>query len=269
MIFNKKWLAGAVLLALLAGITGCSKDNSRANVLTVGTMAGPETQLMQVAKTVAKKDYNLEIKIVTFTDYNQPNEALNNGSIDANMFQHAPYLDAAIQAHHYNIVPIGKTYIYPMGIYSQQYKELSQILPNSIIAIPNDPSNQARALLLLQSAKLISLKEGGTATSTLLDVVANPKHFKIQPLDAAQLSRALPDVAAAVINTNYAVPAGLLPNKDAIFVESKDSPYANLIVVRTTDKDNANLLHLVDALHSTAVQQAATQLFQGQAVPAW
>lgn len=269
MILIRKILAFIGIFLLVTSLTACHDNKNAADVIKVGTMAGPETELMQVAKQVAKKDYNLDIEIVTFTDYNQPNEALNNGSIDANMFQHAPYLDAAIQAHHYNIVPIGKTYIYPMAIYSKQYRELTQVTPNSVVAIPNDPSNQARALLLLQTARLITLKDGGSAPSSVLDVADNPLHLKLKPLDAALLSRVLPDVALAVINTNYAVPAGLFPQRDALFVEDKTSPYANLVVVRTADQSNVNVLHLVDALHSAQVQQTAAQLFQGQAIPAW
>lgn len=269
MIFIKKFFLYTLVLLTVIGLSACGQNKTKTPVLEVGTMAGPETQLMQVVKEVAKKDYNLDIKIVTFTDYNQPNEALNNGSIDANMFQHAPYLDAAIQAHNYNIVAVGKTYIFPMGIYSKQYKNLSQLAANSTVALPNDPSNQARALLLLQSAKLITLKNGGNATSTIWDVSNNPLNLKLKPLDAALLPRVLPDVALAVINTNYAVPAGLYPERDALFVEDKDTPYANLIVVRTTDQTNPNIIHLVDALHSVPVQQAALQIFKGQAIQAW
>jgi D-methionine transport system substrate-binding protein len=268
----KKQLFAWIGLAILAlSVTGChgNKATSQANVIKVGTIAGPETQLMEVAKEVAKNEYGLDVEIVTFTDYNQPNEALSDGSIDANMFQHLPYLQQAIAAHGYKIMPIGKTFIYPMGIYSKRYQNLAQLPQGAIVAIPNDPSNESRALLLLQQAKLITLKDGGNATSTPMDIIGNRYKVQIKSLDAAQLPRVLPDVAIAVINTNYAVPAGLYPNRDALFAEGKDSPYANLVVVRTSDQYNENALHLVAALHSPQVLEAAQKLFNGQAVPAW
>ncbi len=257
-------LASFVLLS-----TGCERSKIPANEVIIGTIAGPETQLMQVAQEQAKTQ-GLKIKIVTFSDYNMPNEALNDGSLNANMFQTLPYLDAAIKAKHYQIVPIGKTFIYPMGIYSQRYKSLSQIPKGAKIAIPDDPSNQARALLLLQSAKLISLKPGSGAQTTLLDIAENPLGLKITTLDAAQLPRVLQDVDLAAINTNYAVPAGLLPSRDALYRESPtNSPYANFVVVRIADKDDPRFQKLMTTLHSQAVLDAANTIFQGQALPAW
>lgn len=271
MSMKKKLLAWVGLSLLAMSVVGChgNKATAPANVIKVGTIAGPETQLMEVAKEVAKTEYNLDVEIVTFTDYNQPNEALNDGSIDANMFQHLPYLQQAIAANHYQITPIGKTFIYPMAIYSKRYHNLGELQKRAVVAIPNDPSNEARALLLLQSANLIKLKDGGSPASTPMDIISNPYQLEIKSLDAAQLPRVLPDVALAVINTNYAVPAGLYPNRDALFSEGKDSPYANLVVVRTADQANPNLIHLVDALHSPQVLEAAQKLFNGQAIPAW
>ncbi len=274
MIFSNigkaKLFIGALILGLSIALTGCNdKSTTTTATIKVGTIAGPETKLMEVAKQVAAKEYGLDVQIVTFTDYNQPNEALNNGSIDANMFQHQPYLDQSMAAHGYKLAVAGKTFIYPMGIYSKRYQQLTQIKDGDTVAIPNDPSNKSRALLLLQKAELLTLKDGGSASSTPLDITDNPYHLKIKALDAAQLSRVLPDVGLAVINTNYAVPAGLLPDRDALFIEGKDSPYANLIVVRMGDENNENVKHLVDALHSREVQAEAGKLFQGQVVAAW
>lgn len=271
MSLKKQFFAWIGIAILAVSVTGCQgkKAQESANVIKVGTIAGPETQLMEVAKEVAKEEYGLDVEIVTFTDYNQPNEALNDGSIDANMFQHLPYLQQSIAAHGYKIVPIGKTFVYPMSIYSKRYQNLAQIPKGGVVAIPDDPSNEARALLLLQQAKLITLKDGGSPTSTPMDIVGNRYKLKIKSLDAAQLPRVLPDVAIAVINTNYAVPAGLYPNRDALFSEGKDSPYANLLVVRADETTDPNLLHLVAALHSPQVLEAAQKLFNGQAVPAW
>ncbi len=258
-------------------ISACSQQKS-ANEIKVGTISGPETQLMETAKDVALKKYGLQVDIVEFSDYNMPNTALNDGSIDANMFQHQPYLDQVIKDKHYDLVAVGKTFIYPMGIYSSKINSINDVHMKDIVAIPDDPSNEARALLLLQKAGLITLKAGVGATATPLDIASNPKQLQVKELDAAQLPRVLPDVVLAVINTNYAIPAGLMPNppkgvkpssKDALVVEGSDSLYANLVVVRTADKNNPQFKELVDALHSPEVLQAAQQLFNGQAIPAW
>lgn len=258
-------------------ISACSHQQS-ANEIKVGTISGPETQLMAAAKDVALKKYGLIVDIVEFSDYNMPNTALSDGSIDANMFQHQPYLDEVIKNKHYDLVAVGKTFIYPMGIYSSKLSSINDVKTKDIIAIPDDPSNEARALLLLQKAGLITLKAGSGATASPLDIVNNPKQLQVKELDAAQLPRVLPDVALAVINTNYAIPAGLMPTppkgvkpslKNALFVEGKDSLYANLVVVKTADQNRPQFKELVDALHSPEVLQSAQQLFNGQAIQAW
>jgi D-methionine transport system substrate-binding protein len=261
----KKLFAFIALLSI--ALLGCQQQS--ANSIKVGTIAGPETQLMEVAKDVAKKKYNLDVDIVTFSDYTLPNEALNDGSIDANMFQHQPYLDQYLKEKNYKLVAIGKTFVYPVGVYSQKIKNIKQTPDNAIVAVPNDPSNEARALILLSKAGLIKLKSGINTNATINDIASNPKKLQFKELDAASLPRVLPDVTLAVINTNYAVPAGLFPNRDAIFVEDKTSPYVNLVVVREADVNNPKAKELVDALHSPEVLQAAKELFKGQAVAGW
>ncbi|MGB6976386.1 MAG: MetQ/NlpA family ABC transporter substrate-binding protein [Gammaproteobacteria bacterium] len=256
-------------LCLLA-ITACSQNKTEAaNQIRVGTIAGPETELMEIAKQVAAQKYNLNIKIVQFEDYTMPNEALADGSIDANAFQHLPYLQAAMKAKGYKLTVAGKTFIYPMGIYSKRITNLAQLRDGATVAIPNDPSNEARALLLLQSAKLITLKPNTDISATITDIQRNPKHLVIKEIDAAQLPRVLPDVDLATINTNYAMVANLLPTRDALFIENPDSPYANLIVVRAGDENKPQFQKLVAAIHSPEVLQKAQKLFQGQAIPAW
>jgi D-methionine transport system substrate-binding protein len=198
-----------------------------------------------------------------------PNTALNDGSIDANMFQHKPYLNEIVKTRHYNLVAIGKTFIYPMGIYSRKYISLQKVPVNAIVAIPNDPSNEARALLLLSKAGLIQLRSGANIRATTMDVTSNPKNLQIKVLDAAQLPRVLPDVDLAVINTNYAIPANLTPTKDALFIEDASSPYANIVVVRKKDKNDPRFKQLLSALHSKDVLLEAERLFKGQAIPAW
>lgn len=249
------------------GLTGCSAPKNPSDI-RVGTIAGPETKLVEAAQEMAKQQ-GVTIKIVEFTDYAMPNAALNEGSIDANVFQHQPYLDESIKNKHYELVAIGKTFIYPMGIYSKTLKHLADIQEGATIAIPNDPSNEGRALLLLENAKLIKLKPNTHLILTLADISENPKHLKIKELDAAQLPRTLEDVSLAIINSNYAVAAGLLPEKDALFLENKQSPYANLIVVRKQDIHNPKLQILVNSLHSQSVLTTAKELFKGGAIPAW
>jgi D-methionine transport system substrate-binding protein len=269
MSIFKKLFKIILLTATFAAFSACSQKSSSENSIKVGTIAGPETQLMEVAKQVAAKDYNLDIEIVPFTDYNMPNEALSDGSIDANMFQHKPYLDAAIKAKGYKIVPVGKTFVYPMGVYSKKIHDISALPNGAVVAIPNDPSNEARSLLILQKAGLITLKDSNNPNAIIADIATNPKKLKFKEIDAAQLPRVLPDVDLAVINTNYAMIAGLLPSRDALVVEGPDSPYANLIVVRQGSENDPRVLHLVQALHSDPVKQEAKALFKDQVVAAW
>lgn len=282
----KKLMISFLLLGCLFGLMACTQtDTKSANktstdnavkvkketpkTIVVGTIAGPETELMKVVKKVAKKRYGLNVKIIAFSDYNTPNAALNAGNIDANAFQHVPFLNAQIKARGYKLVPIGKTFIYPMGLYSKKIKNVKEVKRGDTIAIPNDPSNEARALLLLQKTKLITLNKKAGFNATPLNIHKNRKFLKFVQLDAAELPRVLNDVTLAVINTNYAVPAGLSPTKNAIYLENKNSPYANVIVVRKQDRKNPELLELVKAFQSTPVIIKAKQLFGDGAIPAW
>ncbi|MDP3268117.1 MAG: MetQ/NlpA family ABC transporter substrate-binding protein [Legionella sp.] len=253
------------ILILILSLASCNKPAP--NTLVVGTIAGPETELIETAREIAKKDYGLNVKVVEFNDYNLPNEALQDGSLDVNVYQHLPYLKAAMAAHGYNLQAIGRTFVYPMGIYSKKFKSLTDLPAKSIIAIPNDPSNEARALLLLQEAQLITLKN--TSKSSVPEIDSNPKQFQFKEMDAAQLPRVLPDVAAAVINTTFALPAGLNPLRDALFTENKDSPYANIIVIRKDTEKRHQLELFVKALNSAPVKAKAKQLFGNAAIPAW
>ena len=250
---------------MLLSLTACNKPSP--NTLIVGAISGPETELVTAAKQVALDRYGITLKIVEFNDYNLPNAALQDGSLDANVYQHLPYMEAASKAHGYQLEAIGKTFVYPTGIYSNKFKKLSELPERGVIALPNDPSNELRALLLLQKAGLITLKT--TQQSTVQDIATNPKHFQFKELDAAQLPRVLADVDAAIINTTFAIPANLRPSRDALFLESKDSPYANLIVIRVDSKKKKQLEMLVKALNSKEVKNKAQELFGDAAVPAW
>jgi len=250
---------------LLLSLVACNKPEP--NTLTVGAIAGPESELLETAKQVAKEKYGLNIKIVTFNDYNLPNEALQDGSLDANVYQHLPYLNAAIKAHGYNLEAIGRTFVYPVGIYSKKIKSLNQLPEKALIAIPNDPSNEMRALQLLEKAHLITLKNSNSVG--LQDIATNIKNLQFKEMDAAQLPRILPDVDAAVINTSFALPAGLSPSRDALFTEDKDSPYANLIVIRRDTNKRPQLELFVKAFNSEEVKDKAKFLFGDAAIPAW
>ncbi len=262
------WKKLLLTLSSLCILTACNAPEDK-NTLKIGTISGPETELMEVAKQVAQDKYHLTLKVVEFTDYILPNTALSDGSIDANMFQHQPYLDQQIKDRHYALIAIGKTFVFPMGVYSRKIKNLKEIPAQAVIAIPNDPSNEGRALLLLQKAGLIKLKSSAGLYATPNDIQSNPKKITFTELDAAQLARSLPDVTAAVINTNYAVPGGLSPSKDAIFIEEKDSPYANIIVIRTDEQNDPRMKQLVATLQSKEVADAAKKIFNDQAIPAW
>lgn len=236
--------------------------------LIVGTISGPETDLVKVAQRVANEKYKLNIKIIEFNDYHLPNEALADGSIDMNIYQHQAFLDASLKAKHYPIKAISKTFIYPMGIYSNKLKSIEAISNHAIIAIPNDPSNETRALQLLEKANLIICSPNKDILSPR-DILENRKQLEIKELDAAQLPRVLPDVSAAVINTTFAIPAGLNPKRDAIFLESKDSPYANLMVVKSSTVKNKAITQFIKAMHDKKVIAKAKELFGDGAIPAW
>ena len=234
----------------------------------VGVTAGPHAEIMEVVKQEAAK-LGLDIQIVEFSDYVQPNVALASGDLDANSYQHQPYLDNVNADRHYNLVSVAKTVIFPIGIYSKKYKSLSDLPVGAKIGIPNDPTNGGRVLLMLQSLGLIKVDPKAGLKATPLDVTDNPKKINFVELDAAQLPRSLDDTAASAINTNFAMSAGLDPKKDAIVQESPDSPYANVLVVRAADKDTPSVKTLVEAYHSQAVKDFINTKYKGSVLTAW
>ena len=258
--------AAALLSALL--ISGCGKSEQD-NHIKVGAIAGTEAQVVEVAKKVAKEKFGLEVEIVSFSDYVTPNVALNDGSIDVNAFQHKPYLDAQIKDRGYKITAVGNTFVYPIAGYSSKIKSLADLKSGSQIAVPNDPTNLGRSLLLLQKQGLIKLKADVGLNGTVLDIVENPKQLKIVELEAAQLPRSLDDVDLAIINTTYASQINLLPTRDGLFVEDKDSPYVNLIAAREADKETQKVKQFVQAYQSEEVYKAAQELFHGGVIKGW
>ncbi|ADH61091.1 lipoprotein, YaeC family [Thermoanaerobacter mathranii subsp. mathranii str. A3] len=273
----KKILTIVLLFSLITlFISGCgakqisqsqTEDTSKITI-KVGATPVPHAQILNVVKPIlAKEGINLEI--VEFTDYVQPNLKLAEKELDANYFQHIPYLEDFSKEHNLNLTYIAKVHIEPMGIYSQKIKNLSELKEGATIAIPNDATNGGRALLLLQSAGVIKLKPDAGIKATVSDIVENPKKIKISELEAATLPRVLSDVDAAVINTNYALEAGLIPTKDALFIESADSPYVNVLVVRKGDESRPELMKLAEALNSPEVKKFIEEKYKGAVVPAF
>jgi len=259
-----------VLLGAVA-LVGCGPKKEDMNHIKVGVIVGAEQQVAEVAAKVAKEKYGLDVELVTFNDYVLPNEALSKGDIDVNAFQHKPYLDQQIKDRGYKLVPVGNTFVYPIAGYSKKIKSISELKDGDQIAVPNDPTNLGRSLLLLQKEGLIKLKDGVGLLPTVLDVTENPKNLKIVELEAPQLPRSLDDnkIALAVINTTDASQIGLTPEKDGIFVEDKNSPYVNIIVAREDNKDAENVKNFVKAYQSDEVSDAANKVFNGGAVKGW
>ncbi|HLF66533.1 MAG TPA: MetQ/NlpA family ABC transporter substrate-binding protein [Gammaproteobacteria bacterium] len=258
------------VMIISVGLTACGKSEPESQVFKVGTVAGPETQLMEMARDVALKESGVKFEIVTFEDYVLPNTALADGLIDANAMQTEHYFDQMLAATGYPLARAGYTFIYPVGIYSSKHKTINDLGQAARIAIPNDASNEPRSLLVLAQAGLITLNDTPTgADFSTVDIKDNPLQLDIITIDAAQLPRMLGDVDAAVINTNYALPAGLLPNRDAIFVEKVNPLYANIIAVRKGHEKDPQVEALVQAYQSDAVVALAEKLFEGQAIPAW
>lgn len=255
-------------LALTLSPLALSAAMASAEEIKVGVSVGEHAEIMEQVAKVAK-DKGLDIDIIEFTDYVVPNQALNDGDLQANSFQHQPYLDNQIKDRGFDLVAIGKTITTPMGVYSDKLKSLDELPEGGKVALPNDPTNGGRALLLLQDKGVIKLADGIGLTPTPLDVTENAKNLKFLELDAAQLPRALQDADAAVINTNYALEAGLNPEKDAIAIEAAESPYANIIVVRTADKDAPWAKTLVESYHSDAVKKYIQDKYTGAVIPAW
>ena len=257
-------LLAAIALVSFSAHAALSEDKP----LRIGVTAGPHAQIFDFVKKIAEKD-GLKLQIVEFSDYVQPNAALAAGDLDVNSYQHQPYLDNANKDRGYKLVSVGQTIIFPIGLYSKKFKSLDQIPNGARLALPNDPTNGGRVLLLLQAKGLIKLKPEAGLKATPLDVTDNPKKLKFIELDAAQLPRALDDADVAAVNTNFAIQAGLLPSRDAIAMESLKSPYANVIAVRAADKDSPVLKKLLKAYQNDEVKQFIKTEFKDSVFAAW
>ncbi|MBQ3444563.1 MAG: MetQ/NlpA family ABC transporter substrate-binding protein [Selenomonadaceae bacterium] len=273
-----KFLAAITLAAALL-ITGCGGGDAPAKTedkpaassevtLKIGATPVPHSEILAEIKPDLKEQ-GINLEVVEFNDYVQPNIALNDKELDANFFQHEPYLNDFVKEHKdVKLKNAGGVHIEPMGIYSKKIKDLKELADGATVSIPNDPTNGGRSLLLLQKAGLLKLKDGVNETATVQDIAENPKNLVIQEVEAAQLPRTLEDVDISIINTNFAMNADLNPMKDALFIEDKTSPYVNIIAVRE-DENREEIQKLVKALQSDKVKKFIEDKYKGAIVPAF
>ena len=256
------------LLTALAAAAALTSAAAHAGEISVAATAVPHAELLEFVKPALAKE-GVELKIKVFTDYVQPNVQVAEGRLDANFFQHQPYLDEFNASRGTALVSIAGVHVEPFGAYSSKIKKLDELSEGAQVVIPNDATNGGRALLLLQKAGVIKLKDGAGITATVKDIAENPKAIKVRELEAATLPRVLNQVDLALINTNYALEAGLNPTKDALVIEGADSPYVNILVTTAEKKDNADLQKLAKALHTPEVKKFIADQYKGAVVPAF
>ena len=256
------------LLTALAAAAALTSAAAHAGEISVAATAVPHAELLEFVKPALAKE-GVELKIKVFTDYVQPNVQVAEGRLDANFFQHQPYLDEFNASRKTELVSVAGVHVEPFGAYSSKIKDLSELPQGATVAIPNDATNGGRALLLLQKAGVIKLKPEAGILATPKDIVENPKAIKVRELEAATLPRVLTQVDLALINTNYALEAKLNPTQDALAIEGSDSPYVNILVTRADNKDSEAVQKLVKALHSAEVKQFIEEKYLGAVVPAF
>lgn len=257
-------LAGGTLAAMLLSIASAQQPQ----VIKIGATPGPHAQILEAVKPIAAQK-GLHIQIIEFSDYVVPNAALAAGELQANSFQHKPYLDNQKADRGYKIEPVGYTVNFPIGIYSKKHKSWDAVPQGATLSIPNDPTNGGRVLLLLRDKSAIKLKDGVGFKPSIADIIENPKKLKIVEIDAAQTPRTLDDVDVAAVNTNYATQAGLDPVKDAILREDPKGPYANVIAVRDEDKDKPWVKALLESYQMPDIREFILIRFKGAVLPAW
>jgi D-methionine transport system substrate-binding protein len=255
------------LLLSLAVLSGCRREKS-GKIVRIGVSPVPHGEILEQAIASLEKR-GIHVQIVSFDDYIQPNMALASGELDANFYQHVPFMEQFNHDHGTHFVAVTKVFIAPLAIYAGRTKSLAALPDHAIIAIPNDPTNAGRSLLLLQSAGLLALKAKGTESPTVEDIVGNPKHIEVRELESAQVPRVLPDVNLAVINTNYALPAGLNPAKDSLYRENAESPYVNVLAVNAGHEKDPAIKAVAEALNTAATRQFIQDHYQGALVPAF
>ncbi|AUF98582.1 D-methionine transport system substrate-binding protein [Pseudomonas sp. BIGb0278] len=254
------------LLAVVAAVAAFSAH--AAETITVAASPVPHAEILEFVKPVLAKE-GVDLKVKVFTDYVQPNVQVAEKRLDANFFQHQPYLDEFNKAKGTNLVSVAGVHLEPLGAYSSKLKKLDELPAGATVVIPNDATNGGRALLLLDKAGVISLKDKSNILSTVKDITTNTKNLKFRELEAATIPRVLTQVDLALINTNYALEAKLDPSKDALVIEGSDSPYVNILVARPDNKDSDAMKKLVAALHSPEVKAFITEKYKGAVLPAF
>ncbi|WP_439495107.1 MetQ/NlpA family ABC transporter substrate-binding protein [Bosea sp. (in: a-proteobacteria)] len=239
----------------------------QSQVVRIGVSPGPHAEILEKVKPLAAKK-GLDLKIIEFSDYVVPNQALDAGELEANSFQNQPYLDNQVKDRGFKLVNVGLTVNFPLGIYSAKYKSWAEVPDGATVAIQNDPTNGGRSLLLLQDKGVIKLKDGVGFKPSVADITENPKKLKIIEIEAAQTARSLADVAAAAINTNYAVDAKIEPTS-AILREDPKGPYVNLIAVRAVDKDKPWVKALLESYHTPEIKAFVAERFKGSVLAGW
>ncbi|HEX8047146.1 MetQ/NlpA family lipoprotein [Rhizobium sp.] len=262
------------LVALIAsavavvGLTVATPSFAADKTIKVGIISGEDEDVWRVVTTEAAKK-GLKIETVVFNDYTQPNEALERGEVDANAFQHQPYLDNQIKQHGYHIVRVGYTGVWPIGLYTKKYKTVAELPKGAVIGVPNDPSNEGRALRVLQNEGVIKLKDGTGILATIADIVENPKNVEIKELDAGIVGRSIDDLDAAVVNTDWALKSGLSP-KERIAQEPIDgNPYRNFIAVKQGNENEAWVKTLVSAYQNDTVKAEFEKVYKGTGLSAY
>lgn len=251
-----------------AGSDAGSAASGENVTLTVGASPVPHAEILNVIKPILEKE-GVTLIVKEFNDYIQPNVQLYEKQLDANFYQHTPYLDQFNKERGYDLVKAGGVHLEPIGAYSKKIKSADELKDGATVAIPNDATNGGRALLLLAANNVIKLKDGTGVEATVKDVTDNPKNLKFKELEAAMLPRVLDEVNLAVINTNFALEAKLDPAKDALFIEGKDSPYVNILVTRPDNKDSDAIRKLAKALNSDEVKAFINDQYKGSILPAF
>ncbi|MFJ4251510.1 methionine ABC transporter substrate-binding protein [Pseudomonas sp. DTU12.3] len=253
---------------LIAAIAAVAAFSAHAETLTVAATPVPHAEILEFVKPALAKE-GVDLKVKVFTDYVQPNVQVAEKRLDANFFQHQPYLDEFNKAKGTNLVAVTGVHLEPLGAYSSKLKNINDLPSGANVVIPNDATNGGRALLLLAKAGVITLKDPTNILSTVKDIAQNPKDLKIRELEAATIPRVLTQVDLALINTNYALEAKLDPSKDALVIEGNDSPYVNILVSRPDNKDSDAMQKLAAALHSPEVKKFITEKYKGAVLPAF
>ncbi len=255
-------------LTTLTSVLALMATGLAAEEIKVGVSPGEHAEIMEEVARIAEP-MGLDIDVIEFSDYVVPNQALADGDIQANSFQHVPYLEAQMKDRGFELSVVGNTITTPMGVYSDKITDIADLEEGATFGIPNDPTNGGRALLVLQQLGMIKVDEAAGLVPTVLDITENPKNLSFKELDAAQLPRSLADLDAALINTNYAIASGLSPKEDSIAMESADNPYVNVIAVRKGDEDAAWVETLLKAYHSDEVKAFIDESYQGTVITSW